>query len=345
MYVSYTAAHWPMHALPEDIEKYEGWYDEGYETVRRQRLERMIELGILPPETEMSPVEWDWEERPYQQWESDMMEVYAAMIDCMDQGIGKIVKELERQGRVKNTLILFLQDNGACAENWLNNIDPAVYETITYQPMAEDELQPKIWPPMQTRDGRPVICGPTVAPGPDNSYPLYDKGWANVSNTPFRFYKHWIHEGGISTPLIVHWPDGIAAKGKITRQLGQLPDIMATIVDAAGAHYPEIHSDNDIYPMEGVSLIPAFDGEEFEHPPLFWEHIGKQGVRVDNWKLVAAAGRKDPIPLDSWELYDISIDRSELHNLASEYPERVREMAQMWADWAIRAKVVPFNAE
>jgi len=206
-------------------------------------------------------------------------------------------------------------------------------------------LQPNIWPPMQTRDGRPVICGPSVNPGPDNTYPLYDKGWANVSNTPFRFYKHWIHEGGISTPLIVHWPDGIGTKGRITGQLGQLPDIMATIVDAAGADYPEMFNNNEIHPMEGVSLIPAFDGEEFEHPPLFWEHIGKQGVRVGNWKLVAAAGRKDPIPAEAWELYDISKDRPELHDLASEYPEKVREMAKMWADWAVRAKVVPYTGK
>jgi arylsulfatase len=343
MYVAFTAAHWPMHALPEDIARYDGWYDDGYDPVREARLEKMIELGILPQDSEMSPAVWNWEERPHQQWESDMMEVYAAMIDCMDRGIGKIVKTLEDQGTLDNTLIFFLQDNGACAENWLSNIDPSVYDTIDYQPMGRDELQTRIWPPMQTRDGRPVIPGPAIDPGPANTYPLYDAGWANTSNTPFRYFKHWIHEGGISTPLIVYWPEGIKAKGKITGQLGQLTDIMATIVDAAGADYPATLNDIDIYPMEGVSLIPSLDGEEFERPPLFWEHIGKQGVRVDNWKLVAAAGRKNPIPLDAWELYDIDNDRSELHNLAGEYPDRVKEMARLWEEWAHRAMVYPYS--
>lgn len=271
------------------------------------------------------------------------MEVYAAMIETMDQGIGKIVNDLEAAGELDNTLILFLQDNGGCAESWLNNIDPATYDTIHYEPLGRDGLQTKIWPPMQTRDGRPVIPGPSVKPGADNTYPLYDKGWANVSNTPFRFFKHFIYEGGISTPLIVHWPAVIHDRGALRNQMGQLPDIMATIVDVAGAIYPQDFNHQEIHPIEGVSLKPVFTGETIEHPPLFWEHIGKQGARVNDWKIVARAGRVFPIPIEKWELYNMKTDRSELHNLASEMPEKVKELAKLWEDWAVRAKVVPYK--
>lgn len=342
LYLAYTAAHWPMHALPSDIAKYDGWYDNGYDEIREARLKKMIDIGILPPDSKMSPGVWDWNERPNQEWESNMMEVYAAMIDCMDQGIGRIIDELDSQGRLDNTMILFLQDNGACAENWLNDIKLSAYDDIEYQPLGRNGLQPKIWPPMQTRVGNPVIAGPSVDPGPENTYPLYDQGWANVSNTPFRFYKHWIHEGGISTPLIVHWPKGIKASGAIRNQTGQLPDIMATIVDASGAVYPETSNGSNIYPMEGVSLRPSFEGTEMDHPPLFWEHHGNRGVRVGDWKLVAAAGAQHPLPLEKWELFNISKDRSELNNLAAKFPEKVKELSELWTAWGYRAKVLPF---
>ena len=343
LYMAYTAAHWPMHALPDDIANYQGLYDQGYDAILMRRLEKMIDLGILPPDATLSPAEWNWEERPYQQWEADMMEVYAAMVSSMDQGIGKVVQALSDARALDNTLIFFLQDNGGCAENWLTNQDPAQYDTIVYVPMGKDELQTKIWPPMQTRDGRAVIAGPSVAPGGANSYPMYDKGWANVSNTPFRFFKHFIYEGGISTPLIVHWPEQIRARGELRTQPGQLPDIMATIVDVSGAEYPESYQEKAIYPLEGVSLKPVFDGATVEHPPLFWEHIGKQGARVDDWKIVARAGRVFPIPVEAWELYNMKTDRSEMHNLADQMPEKVKELASLWQDWAVRAKVVPYK--
>ncbi len=335
MYVAYTAAHWPMHALPEDILKYKGKYDAGYHPIREERLKRMKELGVLDPAIQLSEAIWSWEDRPEQEWESAMMEVYAAMIECMDRGIGQLVDQIEQQGDLDNTLILFLQDNGACAENWLNFFDPSVYDTIQYEALGRDGLQ--------TRNGRPVIPGWTIQPGADNTYPLYDKGWANVSNTPFRFFKHFIHEGGISTPLIVHWPKGVELTGGITKQMGQLPDIMATIVDATDVVYPEIYAGNEIQAMEGTSLLPTFQGESMEHPPLFWEHIGKQGARVGDWKIVAVAGRVFPIPNDRWELYNIAVDRSELNDLAHEMPNKVAELDQLWEEWAVRCKVVPYN--
>jgi arylsulfatase A-like enzyme len=343
LYMAYTAAHWPMHALPEDIVKFDGWYDGGYDKVREERWKRMIELGIIDPETALSPAVWNWDERPNQRWESDMMEVYAAMIHSMDRGIGKVINELEEQGQLENTLILFLQDNGACAENWLNDISPEVYDTMKFLPLGRDGLQKKIWPPMQTRDGRPVIAGSSVLPGGADTYPLYDIGWANTSNTPFRFYKHYIHEGGISTPLIAHWPENITKIGELRSQYGQLPDIMATIVDVSGAEYPVNYDGQAITPMEGVSLAPVFQDQTITHPPLFWEHIGKQGARDGDWKIVAQAGRVFPIPIEKWELYNIRDDRSELNNLADQMPDKVIELAQLWEDWAIRAKVVPYK--
>lgn len=343
LYMAYTAAHWPMHALPEDMAAYEGWYDAGYEPIRHQRLERLKEEGILPPDAALSPAVWNWDDRPYPGWEADMMEVYAAMITSMDQGIGKVTNRLRETGQLENTLIIYLQDNGGCAENWLNRIDPAVYDTIRYAPMSSDELQTRIWPPMQTRDGRPVFSGPSVTPGRDDSYPLYDEGWAQVSNTPFRFYKHYIHEGGIATPLIMHWPSRIRAAGGLRTQTGQLPDILATIVDVTGARYPDSLNGSQIHPLEGISLQPAFDNDPLPERPLFWEHIGKQGARAGDWKIVAAAGRVFPIPADQWELYNMREDRSELHNLAGEMPDKVKELAARWEEWAVRAKVVPYR--
>ena len=143
--------------------------------------------------------------------------------------------------------------------------------------------------------------------------------------------------------MIVHWPEQIRARGELRTQPGQLPDIMATIVDVSGAEYPESYQEKAIYPLEGVSLKPVFDGVTVEHPPLFWEHIGKQGARVDDWKIVARAGRVFPIPVEAWELYNMKTDRSEMHNLADQMPEKVKELASLWQDWAVRAKVVPYK--
>ena len=203
MYVSYTAAHWPMHALPEDMKKYEGRYDLGYDFIRRSRFERMKQLGVIAKDAKMSAPAGNWGQTPHKEWEIKCMEVYAAMVDRMDQGIGKLLQSLEEKNKLENTLILFLQDNGGCAEGfgraedtnerWLNAITDRT-------PMDKDELQPTLWPPMKTRDGQPVQGGPGVMPGPADTYIAYGRNWANVSNTPFREYKHWVHEGGISTP-------------------------------------------------------------------------------------------------------------------------------------------------
>ena len=338
MYLAYTAAHWPMHAMEKDIARYKGRYDQGYEPIRAARLARMKKLGLLPDTAEMSPAAGEWEKVANKAWEARCMEVYAAMIDSMDQGIGRIVAQLKQDGRLDNTLIFFLQDNGGCAEGMgrtANGPAPA-----DLKPMNPDQLQPQIWPPMQTRDGRWVRTGPGVMPGPADTYIAYGRAWANVSNTPFREYKHWTHEGGISTPLIAHWPAGIAParRGQLERQPGQLVDIMATCMDVAGAAYPAELRGQKIKPMEGTSLRPAFSGQELARSkPLVWEHEGNRAIRDGRWKLVS----KENQP---WELYDIDTDRSELHDLASAEAERVEAMAAAWDAWAQRADVLPLGA-
>ena len=210
LYAAYTAAHWPMHALPEDIAKYKGKYDEGFEPIRKQRLKRLKEIGLVAEDIKMSPATDDWERTQHKDWESRNMEVYAAMIDNMDQGIGRIIEEVKRQGEFENTLFLFLQDNGGCAEGFGRYAPRNPYRE--YKPMGPDELQRKIWPPMQARDGRALRVGPGVMAGPEDTFIGYGRGWANVSDTPFREFKHYAHEGGISTPLIAHWPKGIDKK-------------------------------------------------------------------------------------------------------------------------------------
>ena len=340
LYVAYTAAHWPMHALPEDIAKYQGKYDGGYTPVRAARFARLKELGLINPAWDLSPQAEDWAAVTNKAWEARCMEVYAAMVDRMDQGIGRVIAELKRQNRFDNTLIFFLEDNGGCAEQMGRSSNAKEVQSMVCKPMGRDELQKQIWPPMQTRDGRPVRTGPGVMPGPEDTYVAYGRGWANVSNTPFREYKHWVHEGGISTPLIVHWPKVIPASlhNQHVGQTAHLVDLMATCVDVAGAVYPTEKDGQKIQPMEGVSLRPALAGKALERSQaICWEHESNRAIRDGNWKLVAKAGQ-------SWELYDMAADRTEMHNLADEQPDKVKELATRWEAWAARANVLPLGA-
>jgi len=335
MYVAFTAAHWPMHALPEDIAKYHGKYDGGYEPARKARFEKAAKLGLIDPKQGMSAQAGDWNDVKDRTWEAAGMEVYAAMVDRMDQGIGKLVAELKRTGQYDNTLILFLQDNGGCAElqgrtgnaNHPNILRP---EKPTFPPMKPEEFAMAGSVPKQTRDGFPVRMGPKVMPGAADTYVAYGKGWANVSNTPFREYKHWVHEGGISTPLIAHWPSGIAAKGELRKQPGQLVDIAATCVELAKADYPK-----DATPLEGKSLVPAFAGKVSERD-LYWEHEGNRAMRSGDWKLVAKG------PGAKWELYDLAADRVEGTDLAAKHPYKVTALVAKWEAWAKRAHVLPW---
>lgn len=338
LYMAFTAAHWPLNAPEKAIAKYKGKYDKGYAYYRQQHFERLKQMGLIHKDWDMSPQAGDWEKVEHKEWEARCMEVYAAIVDTMDQGIGRVVTELKRQGTLDNTLIFFLQDNGGCAEEMgrQENVNEKWVGALKdLKPMAPDELQPKTSPPMQTRDGRPVRGGPTVMPGPADTYIAYGRNWANVSNTPFREYKHWVHEGGISTPLIAHWPAHITARGKLRHQPGHLIDIMATCVDVAQAKYPTEYKGQAITPMEGRSLLPAFDNKPIEREAIYWEHEGNRAVRQGKWKLVS----KHP---GGWELYDLEADRTELNNLAGKHPEKVEQLKTLYESWATRCGVQPW---
>lgn len=325
-YVSYTAPHWPLHAHPEDVAKYRGRFDAGWDVLRERRLERLVQEGIIDPSLRLSdrdPRQSPWTEAEHRAWQLRRMEVYAAQIDRMDQGIRRIVRALEDTGQLDNTLILFLSDNGGCAEELPDGLDPG--------PFIDDLLVARA----TTRAGEPVRFGndPTVMPGGEDTYQSYGLAWANLSNTPFRLYKHWVHEGGIATPLIVHWPERIPEPG-LRHRPGQLPDIMATILDVTGATWPDERDGHAIPPCEGESLAPSFTADDTTRGPMFWEHEGNAAVRQGRWKLV----RDYPGP---WELYDLDADRTELHDLAAQHPDRVRELEEQYRAWAHRCGVIP----
>lgn len=350
MYVAYTAAHWPMHAPAEAVAKYKGQYDQGWDAVRAARYRRLQEMGITKSNWELTPRDsfvtaWSGkvEDRA---WEIANMEVYAAMVTLMDEGIGRIVSSLEAKGQLDNTLILFLQDNGACAEelDWVKR-DTA---EIAAEPMAPGAIQTQMVPEV-TRDGKRVKLMKDIMPGPPESYTAYGLNWANASNTPFREYKHWVHEGGIATPLIAHWPAGISTRGGFRTEPSHLIDIMATCVDISDADYPEMFNGQAIRPMEGASLVPVFAGEGLEREAIYWEHEGNRAVRMGKWKLIAKAVKQRPfvwdkineLDLEHWELFDMEADRTEMNDLSAEHPELVRQMSEMWLAWGKRTGIIP----
>ena len=339
LYVAFTAAHWPMHALEKDIAKYQGRYDAGYEAIRKERYQRMISLGLIDESnTELWPMPEDWKETEHWEWDKRNMEVYAAMIDSMDQGIGRIIESLKNTGQFENTLICYFQDNGGCAEGYGRGGQggPRAAEP-TLKPLGDDYLQPNMTP-TQSRDGFAMRTGKGSMAGPADTAIGYGRGWATVSNTPFREYKHWVHEGGISTPLIAHWPSKITRKGELEATPSHLIDLMATAVDLAEASYPTtFHDGQTIHPMEGKSLLPAFLGQSIEREAIYWEHEGNRAVRMGDWKLVAKGAK------GKWELYNIAKDRSEQRDLSDEMPEQTAKLAAMWRAYAERAHVLPLN--
>jgi len=343
MYVAHTAPHWPMHAKDADIEKYRGKFDSGYDAIRAARFKRLGTLGLINPAWQLAPQDGgEWASVKNREFETRCMEVYAAMIDCEDQGIGRIVDELKSTGQYENTLILFLQDNGGCAEPMGRGGKPAAApkrsETATLPALADDYLQPDMIP-KQTREGFPMRQGYGVLPGGADTYIGYGRAWANVSNTPFREYKHWVHEGGISTPLIAHWPAGISEprSGELEPQPAHLIDLMPTVLEIAGAAYPHQYRGHEIKPVEGISLVPMFSGHQAKRPsPLFWEHEGNRAVRDGKWKLVSKHR-------GNWELYDMDVDRTEMRDVSDDHPPRISEMAQQWQAWADRVGVMPWK--
>ncbi len=327
-YVAYTAPHWPLHAHEEDIAKYKGRFDAGWDDLREARLRRLVDSGMLRDIwrlSERDPTQPEWTAADHKAWRLRCMEVYAAQIDRMDQGIGRILAALEQTGQLDDTLIIFLSDNGACAED--------IPEGVTVDELVHNLKIAK----SHTRDGAQVHFGndPSRMPGPEDTYQSYGTAWANLSNAPFRLYKHWIHEGGISTPLIVHWPAGIRVRGEIRHSPGYLPDVMATILDVTQTDYPARYDGRSVAPLEGHSLRDTFEHDTAgQRPTMFWEHEGNAAVRAGQWKLV----RRYP---HAWELYDMEQDRTELHDLASLHPQRVQDLARQYDEWARRCGVIP----
>jgi arylsulfatase len=305
LYIAQGAVHFPLRAPAEAIERNRSKYMKGWDVLRGERHAQQIRMGIVDARWGLAPRPGEspaWETRtPEQKQRFDaMMAVYAAMLESLDRSVGLLVDGLKERGLLDDTLILFLSDNGGNAEGG---------------------------PPGVT-NGKGPIGGP-------QSYVLLGMNWATLNNTPFRRYKHFTHEGGISSPLIVHWPAGIpgSRRGTLEKQPAHLIDVMATAVDLAGATYPTQFRGNAIIPMEGVSLRPAFQGQPLgRSQPLFWEHEGNKAVRDGRWKLV----QKWRGP---WELYDLEADRTEQHDLVQEQPEIARRLEAAWNAWAARAFV------
>ena len=317
LHLCYTAPHFPLHAKPADIAKYRGKFAHGWDAERERRFAKQKELGLFPRDAQLSPRAPEakaWKDLPAAEradWDLRMA-VYAGMIDCMDQGIGRVLDAVKKLGAESNTLVVFLSDNGASAEfmdTWPN---PA----RGHKPGSEA--------------------------GTRESHKCLEVGWANAGNTPFREHKMWDHEGGISTPLIVSWPAGLVGQasrlpvGAFVREPGHVIDLQPTFLELAGAKYPDKLKNRALTPLPGQSLLPVLQGKPLGERTLAWEHEGNRAVRVGDWKLVASF--RGP-----WELYDLSRDRSELKNLAAQQPAKVKELTAAWQQWADKVGVVPWE--
>lgn len=354
MYVAYTTAHWPMQAPEEAIEQYKGKYHGGWNVVRRQRFEREKALGVIDPNTVLSPVDtYPWSQEKDKPAMERRMETYAAMITLMDSGIGNIVRELKEEGIFDNTVIIFLEDNGGNAEGVGYGKGPEggrqtiAKDTSGLKPLGKDEIQYAVIPGI-THSGAVSVTGKKVMAGPENTYLAYLKPWADVSNTPFRKYKNFVYEGGISTPLIIHWPRGIqSSRGEIRKQTGHEIDMMPTVVQLAHARYPSRYAGHDITPESGLSLVPTFSGDTLPVRPIYWAHQANRAMRLGKWKIVSGGilngpyGKWKTYTSLPWQLYDMQADRSELTDLSAQYPDVVKKMASMWEKWAHATQVYP----
>ncbi len=303
LYLAHNAPHFPLQAPAEEIAKFRGKYKMGWDKLRAERHAKQIDLGVVDKAWGMTPLPsdvkaWDKLSDVEQDRFDHIMAIYAATLAHVDQSIGRLVEALKERKVLDNTLILFMSDNGGNAESG-----------------PEGKL-----------DGK--------NPGGANSTVFVGKSWATLNNTPFVLYKHFNHEGGISTPLIAHWPAGIRAKGELRKQPGHLIDVMATCVAVSGANYPAEFAGQKILPMEGKSLMPAFENKEIERDALYWEHEGNAAVREGDYKLVRQ-GRNGP-----WQLYDMKADRCELHDLSEKVPDKAKGLAGKWLTWAKRCNVV-----
>ncbi|MGK6350975.1 arylsulfatase [Parapedobacter sp. DT-150] len=312
LYLAYTAPHWPLQAPKSVIDKYRDRYDQGWAALRTERYEKMIELGLVDSSWRLSPADglgWDTLSSEKRTDLALRRAIYAAQVDQMDRNIGRLVDYLKTNGLLENTLIVFINDNGACAEGGM--LGGGKSEQL------------------ETKEGY---------------FLTYGQSWANASNTPYREYKHWVHEGGISSPLIAHWPAGISSslRGKLISEYGFLPDIMATFADISGASYPSERNGKPVPSMVGESFLPLLKGsdEPIHDQPIFWEHEGNKAVRLGNYKAVMKWEENKP---EKWELYDISKDRTELNDLSEKEPDRLALLVTAWEEWARTHQVRPWE--
>ena len=296
LHLCYTAPHYPLHAWPEDIEKYKGKFSMGWQQMRKQRYQRQLEMGLIDsvryPLSATDSRSYPWDESQ-QEFEDLRMAVYAAMLDRVDQQIGRLRTKLEKLGMLDNTLILFLSDNGGCAE----------------EPGGRDPAERN--------------------PGPGDDYVALGPAWGWAQNAPFRRYKVWMHEGGTNTPFIAWWPGRIPA-GQINQEsVGHIIDLMPTLIELGGGFYPEHNNGKALIPCEGKSFWPVLQGGSRPgHEKLFWEYTGNRALRQGDWKIVWDKLEKE------WALYDMSQDRTETRNLAAQYPDKVTNMVADWMQWA-----------
>ncbi|MCW9706597.1 arylsulfatase [Fodinibius salsisoli] len=291
LYLAYQAPHDPLQAPEEAINKYEGVYDKGYEAIAQARYKRQQESGLLNdryPRSEPTYLKWNTLSDSAQADQVRRMQVYAAMIDRMDQNIGRLIDQIQQMGEWENTLFLFASDNGASAEV-VSIGDGPIGSMTRWSSLKED--------------------------------------WANVANTPFRYYKNYSYEGGTATPFIVHWPAVITQSGSVNRTPAHFIDLMPTLIDITGESYPDEYKGEQVHPMEGISLLPLFKGEAIEREdPLFFNWSDGSAIRTDRWKLVREG--------EEWQLFDMQTDRTETNNMADEEPEVVSELKNKWREWA-----------
>ena len=331
LYLAYNAPHFPLHAPKEAIDKYVSVYKKGWDEIRKKRYQRMLKKGIITENVELSPrghvpmvpnrnkrspyydkqiPAWDELGEDRKKDLTRRMATYAAMVEILDRNVGRVVENLNKNGELNDTLLIFLSDNGACSE-W----DPYGFDNNPYP--TNRLYSAKLLEYM----------------GQKGSFHSYGTGWANACNTPFRLYKHYNHEGGISAPMIIHWPKAMKRKGELDRQPAHITDISATLLEVGQAKYPQKRNGKNIFPLAGKSLLPVLKGENLAERPLFFEHEGNRALRLGKWKLVWTNFSKQ------WELYDIEADRSEMHNLAEKYPDKVKQMGKQWNDWAEKSYV------
>ena len=323
LYVAETAPHWPLMAPDSVIQKYISTYTSGWESIREARYKKMVSLGIIDSSKAQLSQRWNdsltWKDNPDKEWDISAMATHAAMVDIMDQGIGRIINALKETDQLDNTIIIFLSDNGASAEVAAN-----------YGPGFDR--------PSETRDGKAIhyVTKKDIMPGPETTYTSIGPRWANVANTPYQYWKAESYEGGIHTPFIAFWPNGLKVnKGSVNNRLCHVMDIMPTLLDVAKTSYPKQYNGHVLLPVQGISFLPVLQHENYNgHNILCNEHYGAKYVRQGEWKLVAKNN-------EAWHLYHIADDETEMNNVAAKYPEKVKALDGLWQKWANENHVYP----